>query len=398
MTVALTVIVTDGEQRAALATVRSLGRAGHEVHVCSARTHSIAGASRYCAGNHKVADPLREPHSFLSDVIRLTAATKADLLVPITEAALLSVLSHRDEFACTLPFADADTFSRICDKREVLEAAKNHGIAVPSQIEIATPYNISGLDGELRFPLVLKPFRSVAGKEEERIHVGVTYAANAQDLCDALGAIPLAAYPVLLQQRINGPGFGISVLVWDGELVAAFAHRRIREKPPSGGVSVLRESIPLDHDLLSRSLALLRDFSWQGVAMVEYKLDAETGLPYMMEINGRLWGSLQLAIDAGVDFPNLLIQAALGMRPESVTTYKSGVRLRWEWGEVDHLLAAILHPSAALGPSTHGRGSRRFTAIRDFLRDFGGAQQAEVFRSEDPGPFFRETVDWFRRR
>ncbi|MDP9201677.1 MAG: ATP-grasp domain-containing protein [Gemmatimonadota bacterium] len=393
-----TVLVTDGEQRAALATVRSLGRAGYDVHVCSARTNSISGASRYCTAKHKVADPLREPHRFLSDSIRLAAATNADVLLPVTEAALLAVLPHRSRFACAIPFADADAFSRICDKAEVLAAARKRGIAVPVQTEINAPLNASQLNGELRFPLVLKPSRSVAGKEGERIRAGVTYATNANDLHTSLGTIPAAAYPVLLQQRINGPGFGISVLVWNGELLAAFAHRRIREKPPSGGVSVLRESIQLDRDLLSRSLALLRDFNWQGVAMVEYKLDADTGLAYLMEINGRLWGSLQLAIDAGVDFPNLLVQVALGMRPKAVTTYKSGVRLRWEWGEVDHLLSVILHPSAAIGPSTHGRASGRLIAVRDFLRDFGGAQQPEVFRSDDPGPFLRETLDWFRHR
>ena len=312
------------------------------------------------------------------DLIRLATTINADVLLPVTEAALLAVLPHRDQFSCAIPFADADAFSRICDKREVLEAATKHGIAVPAQTEIATPHDSSRLNGELHFPLVLKPSRSVAGKEGERIHAGVTYAASAKDLHYALGTIPAAAYPVLLQQRINGPGFGISVLVWNGELLAAFAHRRIREKPPSGGVSVLRESIPLDHDLLSRSLALLRDFNWQGVAMVEYKLDAETGLPYLMEINGRLWGSLQLAIDAGVDFPNLLVQAALGAHPQPVKTYKSGVRLRWEWGEVDHLLASLFHSPVPMA-SRHGQDATGSPRSATSCATSAGAQQAEVF-------------------
>lgn len=392
------VLVTDGEQRAALATVRSLGRAGFEVHVCSTRTHSIAGASRYTAANHKVADPLREPRNFLADVLRVATTVRADVLLPVTEAALLAVLPHRDQFACAIPFADAGAFSRICDKREVLATAMKHGISVPDQTAITTPADSSRLNGKLHFPVVLKPSRSVAGKEGKRIHTGVSYATYAEDLHDALEAIPDAAYPVLLQQTINGLGFGVSVLVWDGELLAAFAHRRIREKPPSGGVSVLRESIPLDPDLLSRSIALLRDFNWQGVAMVEYKLDEETNQPYLMEINGRLWGSLQLAIDSGVDFPVLLVQAALGEHPQPVTTYRSGVRLRWEWGEVDHLLASLFHSRGALTPTTAGSGSRRLSALSDFFRDFGSAQRAEVFRSDDPGPFLRETVDWFLLR
>ena len=132
--------------------------------------------------------------------------------------------------------------------------------------------------------------------------------------------------------------------------------------------------------------------------MVEYKLDAETGVPYLMEINGRLWGSLQLAVDAGVDFPALLVQAALGEHPQPVTTYRSGVRLRWEWGEVDHLLASLFHSPVAMTPTSGMRGTRRLAAIANFLRGFGRGQQAEVFRTNDPRPFLRETADWFRRR
>jgi predicted ATP-grasp superfamily ATP-dependent carboligase len=392
------VLVTDGEQRATLATVRSLGRAGYDVYVCSHRSSSIAGASRFCAGSFRVADPLRDPKLFLSDLLRLATATRFDVLLPMTEAALLVVLPHRDKFTCRIPFANADAFSRICDKREVLKAAGKHGIVVPAQIEIDAPLSVSRLKGELRFPVVIKPSRSVAGKDGARIRAGVIYAGNASELRTVLEHIPRAAYPILLQERIRGPGFGISVLVWNGELLAAFAHRRIREKPPSGGVSVLSESIPLNNDLLSRSLALLSEFRWQGVAMVEYKQDADTGLAYLMEINGRFWGSLQLAIDAGVDFPNLLVEASLEMRPQPVTTYEAGVRLRWEWGDLDHLLAVILHSSTSFAPSRLAGRGRRLAAIREFLRDLGGRQRGEILRSDDPRPFLRETLDWFRRR
>jgi predicted ATP-grasp superfamily ATP-dependent carboligase len=60
---------------------------------------------------------------------------------------------------------------------------------------------------------------------------------------------------------------------------------------------------------------LLGQFDWQGVAMVEFKVEANTGTPYLLEVNGRFWGSLQLAIDAGVDFPALLVDAATGKPP-----------------------------------------------------------------------------------
>lgn len=392
------VLVTDGDQRAALAVVRSLGRAGYKVHVCSVRLESIASASRYSSGSYKVADPLRHSESFLSDLEQLVAATRADVLLPISEAALLVVLPNRNRFNCAIPFAAASAFDQVCDKRKVLETARTHGVAVPGQTEIVQAIDSSRLSDALQFPLVLKPSRSVAGREGKRIRSGVAYATSAQNLREELKRIPSDAYPVLLQQRIGGPGFGISVLVWEGDLVAAFAHRRIREKPPSGGVSVLRESIPLDQKLLSQSLALLRDFKWQGVAMVEYKLDAQSDTPYLMEINGRFWGSLQLAIDAGVDFPKLLVQLALGANPDPVTTYKTGVRSRWEWGDMDHFLATMLHPSASTTAPAAMPKPRRLAAIAEFIRGFDRKNSAEVFRRDDPRPFFRETVDWFRRR
>ena len=333
----------------------------------------------------------------MSDLARLVAKTRAGVLIPISEASLLVVLRHRTAFSCAVPFPTAESFNGICNKRDVLVAAQRHGIAVPQQIELRSPNDTEALNGISRFPLILKPARSVAGTEGDRIKVGVTIVPRATELGASIRQIPSAAYPVLVQERIDGPGTGLSLLLWGGKLLAAFAHRRIREKPPSGGVSVLRESIPLDPDLLSRSLALLRDFDWQGVAMVEYKLDAATGVPYLMEINGRFWGSLQLAIDAGVNFPLLLVQAALGVQSAPVTEYGTA-RLRWEWGDVDHLIALLRRPSpfGRLLPDQPPENALR--TVANFFRSFGQPSRAEVLRRDDPAPFVQETMDWLRRR
>jgi predicted ATP-grasp superfamily ATP-dependent carboligase len=110
-----------------------------------------------------------------------------------------------------------------------------------------------------------------------------------------------------------------------------------------------------------------------------------------MEINGRFWGSLQLAIDAGVDFPALLVAAALGDRPEPVKGFALGVRTRWWWGDVDHVIARVRHRKLyrSLG------GPLR--AIHDFLLP-GRNVNNEVFRFDDPCPMLRESIDWFLRR
>jgi predicted ATP-grasp superfamily ATP-dependent carboligase len=159
-------------------------------------------------------------------------------------------------------------------------------------------------------------------------------------------------------------------------------------------VSVYSESVPLDPQLVDRGLRLLRDLGWQGVAMLEFKTDSRTGRPYLMEINGRLWGSLQLAVDAGVDFPALLVSCALGERPAR-PSYRVGVRNRWWWGDVDHVLARLRSNPAELGLPP-GAPSR-WRVVRDFLRVWRPGDRNEVFRASDPWPFVRETVDWLRR-
>jgi len=216
--------------------------------------------------------------------------------------------------------------------------------------------------------------------------------ADRTQLEGALANLSPAAFPLLVQERIVGPGIGIFLLRWEGRVLARFAHRRLREKPPSGGVSVYRESITPPADALAYAEALLDALDWRGVAMVEFKRDGETGPPYLMEINGRFWGSLQLAIDAGVDFPRLLVEAAFGHAPAQPLEGRPGVRLRWLLGDLDHLLLRLRksHVELALGPDAPGR----LRTLASFLVPWRPGDRWEVLRPSDPRPFGRELRRW----
>ena len=384
------VLVTDGEQRAALALVRSLGQVGYDVYVCSTRVGSVAGASRHCRAELSVHDPLRQPAEFVSDIEGILRRYDIESLIPIAEPALLALLPHRARFARTLlPFPDIEVFRRACDKAHVAQIASTLGIAVPEQVKAGDPVEALAPEIEaLGFPLVLKPSRSVVSSSHGLAKAGVRYAFDRDDLKRQIGALGPEMYPLLLQRRVSGPGVGVFLLRWDGATRANFAHRRLLEKPPSGGVSVYRESILAPDDLVARSEALLAALDWSGVAMVEYKVDARTGTPYLMEINGRFWGSLQLAIDAGVDFPRLLLECAEGRVPPGPTPYRAGVRSRWFWGTVDHL-AARRRQGTSSSPSM-------LRVLSDLLAFWKGNEREEVFRFDDPRPFARETLQWLR--
>jgi hypothetical protein len=107
------VLVTDGEQRAALAVVRSLGRGGYQVAVAASRTPSLAGASRWAASERQVPDALRDPAGFVDAVAAMAYAESAQLLLPMTDASLLALLDARERF----PNLAAVSFPSTCSHR-----------------------------------------------------------------------------------------------------------------------------------------------------------------------------------------------------------------------------------------------------------------------------------------
>jgi predicted ATP-grasp superfamily ATP-dependent carboligase len=392
------VLVSDGEQRASLAVVRSLGRAGHRVLVASSGGRSLAGSSRYAAIEIALGDPLQDAPCFADAVGQAVTAHGVDVLLPMTDAALFALLPRRASLLpCRIPFPDLLQVERVADKGRVAVAAAACGIAVPVQRPFPSRGDLTPAErGSLVYPAVIKTSRSVTEGAGRREKHPVRYVRQPDELDRTLDAFPSHAYPLLFQQRIVGSGVGIFLLVWSGEIFACFAHRRLREKPPAGGVSVYRESIPADPALVARSRRLLDELEWQGVAMLEYKIDSATGTPYLLEINGRFWGSLQLAVDAGVDFPALLVALALGERPIPVTRYRTGIRSRWWFGDLDHLLARLRRSpeQLALPPNSPGR----MAAVREFLALWRPGDRSEILRWSDPVPALTEALTWLRRR
>ena len=78
-----------------------------------------------------------------------------------------------------------------------------------------------------------------------------------------------------------------------------------------------------------QAVRLLRDINWHGPAQVEFKMDARTGRPVLMEVNGRFWGALALSVEAGVDFPHLACLLATGQALPGVPDYPVGLRYAW---------------------------------------------------------------------
>ena len=330
------VLVLDGDTPSALAVVRSLGRRG--VRVDSGERRSIdpnlSALSRFVAASFLYPDPLAEPDRFVLAIEERLRAAPYDLVIPITDDTLQPLAKARErlEPLAKLAIAPPAALEAMTDKEQTLALAVRLGLPVPVSETVATPDEATALVARLTFPVVLKPGRSIAAKTGEIRHkLNVRYAFTADEFATTMRDL-LAAGPVLVQEYCRGEGVGIEVLCDRGEVVFAFQHKRLHEMPLTGGGSSYREAVPVDAKLLEYSRALLGAVGWHGVAMVEWKHDPATGRAALMEVNGRFWGSLPLAVAAGADFPWFLLELETrGVRPPVGTSYRVGVRARKLW-------------------------------------------------------------------
>lgn len=392
------VLVTDSDTRPALAAVRSLGRRGYEVITAGVRHPSLASVSRFSAFFDRYPDPAEDTPGFVATIVEIARRRQVDVVLPITEISTLLLAAHRSEFpeAIRLALGDYDAIAKASDKAYVVTTALELGVPIPKTAIIDNKTDVPNFD-DMTYPVVVKPARSRVRVGAGWQSTGVKYARDRAELATLLEDTAAELYPLLLQERIQGPGVGIFACFDGDQPLAWFTHERVREKPPSGGVSVLCRSTPLDSRGIDYASRLLTRLNWHGVAMVEFKRDDRDGSLRLMEINGRFWGSLQLAIDAGVDFPSLAIDLALGNAVPAPTSYTIGIKSRWLNGDTDATLMSLFRSRERLHLPPEYPG--RWQLLRSYLNFFASDTRLEVERRDDLAPArleWRRWLPWLR--
>jgi predicted ATP-grasp superfamily ATP-dependent carboligase len=326
------VLVTDASRSAAITIIRSLGLRGLHVTAADSEGRSPGFYSRYAAARLRYPSPRTDPESMIETLLRAAEKDGIELIVPVGDELALLLSEERERFegisAVALPSRDA--YAATQDKLATLELARALKVPVPRTEVVSTVAEAREAAVSLGWPVVVKPRASSARTEGHLVeHFEVSYAEDLVELEAEVGALE-AHSQVLLQAYGPGEGHGVELLLHHGYPLAAFQHRRLHEVPITGGASAFRESVALDPTLYSYSTRLLAELDWTGLAMVEFKLTE--GGPLLMEINGRPWGSLALAVKSGIDFPARMADLYLNGAPENGrppdTSYEVGVRSR----------------------------------------------------------------------
>lgn len=386
------VLVTGAEEHQGLAVVRGLGAAGIEVVACGSSPRSLAFASRYATERRTYISPSESAARFVDDVLAIARETQPTLIMPSVETTLVALNAQRARVEAVAPLAAPapEILEYALDKAKTLELAQRVGVPTPATAVGDSVEEILSRSRSLRFPVAVKP-RGNALHDSTVNSVGFKsrYAGSIDELARMLRPRASDAAALLVQAYARGTGRCVATVFRDGEPLELFAYARDREFPLSGGVSVLRRSIPLDEQLREYTCALLRAIRWTGIAMVEFKFDHATGQHVLMEINGRFQASTALSLDAGLNLPLLAACVFTGWTPPASAPYRTGVEERWLRGDL-YALRDALRAGPTRGARSTGSRPRRRDVLRRFLEDFRRGMHYDEFARGDTGPALEE--------
>ncbi len=336
------VLVLDGNQNQAVACVRSLASAGHQVLVGESAFWSKAGWSRSSSASFNYPSPHENAPGFIARIAQIAAQQPGTLVLPMTEATTLPISAQREALAAAsarLVLPSHNDVLRAFNKEETVRLAATLGISVPVTTVVASAEEARAAGETIKFPVVLKPRSSVETQSSGTIKsTGRSrYASTPEELQAIYREMSRSSSRILVQKFVDGEGTGYFALMHQGELRAEFAHRRIRDVHPTGSGSALRISVEPESHVRAASLKILRALNWHGVAMVEFR-QVPGQPPIFMEVNGRFWNSLPLACYAGADFPALLARMAESGDIEKQNSFRTGVQCRWLLGDFRHLV------------------------------------------------------------
>lgn len=317
------VLVTDGRSLASLATIRSFGEKGFEVHCGDDTKNNLSSFSRYVKKRIVYPSPTKQPSQFIDFIIELTKKEKYDMIIPIRDDVTLLLSKNKDQLLkyTRLYLADYDVLRKFRDKGETIKIAQNVDVPVPDTY-YPEDMDIKEIKECVQYPVLIRPRVSSGSR-------GIKYVISSSEFDEAYNEIKEGYGEPIVQEYINKTGYSTACILLDDEQneIASFSYERVKEYPISGGPTVVGVSSN-DAQIKEYSINLLKSIGWKGVAEIEFILNDE-GKPLLLEVNPRFWMPLNLAIKSGVDFPYIMYDLAMGKNLDPVKVYKYGFKYRW---------------------------------------------------------------------
>lgn len=362
----LRVLVAGDDYYASLATVRGLRAGGYEPWFAACTPNTYASRSRATAGTVIVPQPSEGAAAYVSALADTAARISARAVLPGNELSIKALAGREAAFPNGVAVGSnpPHVVRRATDKAVLTSLAAEVGLSAPPTVEV-THDDLESRRAELSFPAVLKPASSAIDEP------GRTWMAPPTRVVASFEELERAVehgLRWLAQPLVHGSLIAVSGVAWRGEVVCSAHQTALRIYPPVVGVSAYAETVPRD-PALDRVLAeLVGRIGWSGI--FEFQLIRSDDAAYLIDLNPRPYGSLALAIGAGLNLPTVWADLVLGRSP-ATGSYRPGVRYRAESREGKAVLSAL------------SRG--RFREALALLRPRRHTVHA-VFQARDPAP------------
>jgi predicted ATP-grasp superfamily ATP-dependent carboligase len=298
-----------------------------QVHVGWHKADGVASKSRYIFKAHDLPPFNEKDPAWKQALVALLEEEHFDLIIPCSDLETVAVQTNRAELERhgRVYAINDQAFEVLFDKFRTTEMARSLGLRTPREVVVKTLEQAERALPQFRFPVVLKPPRTIDPANAERINQ-VRKAYTEEEYRKFMAGM-LKSGSVSVQENFIGYGTGVELLLNRGEPLMVFQHMRVHE-PLKGGPSCYRKGVKVWPELLDASLKILRALDYTGVAMVEFKVNPETRDWVLLEINARFWGSLPLALASGADFPLALFQMLVEERRAFPCGYRTGIHSR----------------------------------------------------------------------
>ena len=381
-------LVIGDDTRAFLATVRSLGRGGIEVHAAPFNLQSPALKSRYISKIHWLPYYVGDGSEWLRAFDDLLERERFALVIPCDERALLPLHHHRERFAARTQLAIPDTHSLeiLFDKHRTRELAGSLGLPIAKGRLIEPTDTVQTLIAEAGLPLAIKPISSFS-LDRLSTRNRVIVANNELEVAEALVGVGVGTH--FFEAFFPGTGAGVSVLAHKGRVLQAFQHRRAHE---FGGAGFYRVSEELSPPLIDAVNKIIEATGYSGVAMFEFRINAKAETWILLEVNARPWGSLPLPVALGVDFPYRWYRLLVEGVETTAHRYRIGVYAR--------NLIPDARQHFVRAKELQGKPTKLvefvFKTLGEYGRVFAGKEVNDVFVTDDPAPGWHELRNKFQ--
>jgi predicted ATP-grasp superfamily ATP-dependent carboligase len=307
------------------------------------------------------------------------------VLYPCTDAIVSIISKHRERlepwYHIILP--PHDTVAMLMDKTQFYAFAEQNGFPVSHTLFIHNRGEAEKVAGEFTFPCIVKPpFNSIPAWDQNSKLKAYLFDTP-EEFLGSYDLLSSWSPTLIVQEWIVGPVRNLfscnCYFNKNGEPVATFIARKLRQWPPETGDSCLGEECRND-DVLNETIRLFKSVNYRGLGYVELKQDSRTGKHYIVEPNiGRPTGRSAIAEAGGVEIIYSMYCDAVGL-PLPLNREQKYGNTKWIYFGRDFQSALHYYRKGKL-------------TLGEWIRSLRGIKMDAIFAWNDPAPFF---YDLFR--